>query len=206
MAHHRRPHLENQTRAGAAFGCSYLGRDHAVVLRRPHEPSNDTRGAADGEGTSHYRHRLRQGGALFALPFATALRPRPAVSSISFRYGSQALAVGARLGGGGPVGSPAEGDKPTPKSANTSLPGFARSVDTSMACFGGWPHRSAGRTPRPAAFRYAPTVSRRTPVAADAAQRPAQPTKGNDLLLLRVAQEIGHGDAGTTVPGAASRS
>src|SRR6266513_4175645 len=35
-----------------------------------------------------------------------------------------------------------------------------------MAGFGGWPHRPAGRTASPAALRYAPAVSRRTPVAA----------------------------------------
>jgi hypothetical protein len=40
----------------------------------------------------------------------------------------------------------------------------------------------------------------------DAAQRPAQLAEGNDLLLLRVAQEIGHDGAGTTVPVAASMS
>jgi hypothetical protein len=40
----------------------------------------------------------------------------------------------------------------------------------------------------------------------DAAQRPAQLPEGNDLLLLRVAQEIGHDGAGTTVPSAASTS
>jgi hypothetical protein len=40
----------------------------------------------------------------------------------------------------------------------------------------------------------------------DAAQRPAQLPESNNLLLLRVAQEIGHGGAGTTVPGAASTS
>jgi hypothetical protein len=33
-----------------------------------------------------------------------------------------------------------------------------------------------------------------------------QLAEGNDLLLLRVAQEIGHGGVGSTVPGAASMS
>src|SRR5882672_7955588 len=62
---------------------------------------------------------------------AIALRPRPAPSSISSRYGSQALAAGARPGrighGGGPV-----------ESVDTSLAGFAQpleSVDTSLAGF-----------------------------------------------------------------------
>jgi len=40
----------------------------------------------------------------------------------------------------------------------------------------------------------------------NAAQRPAQLPQGNDLLLLRVAQDVGHGGGGTTIPLAASTS
>jgi hypothetical protein len=50
--------------------------------------------------------------------------------------------------------------------AEGSRIGDGDEVPEMMAGFGGWPHRPAGRTPRPAAFRYAPGVSRRTPVAA----------------------------------------
>jgi hypothetical protein len=40
----------------------------------------------------------------------------------------------------------------------------------------------------------------------NAAQRPAQLPEGNNLLLLRVAQDVGHAGAGTTVPVAVSTS
>src|SRR6185437_9162572 len=70
---------------------------------------------------------------------------------ISARYGSHALAPGARLGGG--------------------VPGVSESVDTSavVAGFGGG--HTVGRPPvrrtaMPAAFKYALAVSRRTPVVA----------------------------------------
>jgi hypothetical protein len=39
-----------------------------------------------------------------------------------------------------------------------------------------------------------------------APRRPAQLPEGNNLLLLRVAQDVGHAGAGTTVPVAASTS
>ena len=40
----------------------------------------------------------------------------------------------------------------------------------------------------------------------NAAQRPAQLPEGNYLLLLRVAQDVGHAGLGTTVPVAVSTS
>ena len=80
---------------------------------------------------------------------AIALRPRPSASAISSRYGSQALALGARPGG------------TVAGSVDTSgvVAGFEgpESVDTSgvVAGFGG---HTLGRPPRsrtgiPAAFR-----------------------------------------------------
>src|SRR5713226_2488221 len=80
---------------------------------------------------------------------------------MSSRYGSQALATRSRLLVGGEIGGP--------KSVVTSLAGFesAGSVVTSLAGFAGArrPQAPGGRTPIPAALRYAPAVSRRTPVA-----------------------------------------
>src|SRR4029453_10142744 len=94
-----------------------------------------------------------------------AFRPRSRASSISSRYGSQALAVGARLARGGhgegarsPGGSAA-------RSVDTSLAGFARSVDTGLAAFGGGRRWRGSPLAIPAALRYALAVSRRTPVA-----------------------------------------
>src|SRR4051812_26765984 len=96
---------------------------------------------------------------------ALALRPRPSASAISSRYGSQALAVGARPGGDGRVGSvdtsPEMAGFAGPESVDTSgvVAGFdgPESVDTSsvVAGFGG---HTLGRPPRsrtgtPAAFR-----------------------------------------------------
>jgi hypothetical protein len=82
-----------------------------------------------------------------------ALRPWRRASSISSRYGSQALAVGARLGSGGPVDRPPRIGKPAPKSVDTSLAGFAGSVDTAMAGFAGGRRRRGARIAMPAAFR-----------------------------------------------------
>jgi hypothetical protein len=49
---------------------------------------------------------------------------------MSSRYGSQALALGARLLGGGHVGWSASAGESSPGSVDTSLAGFAGSVDT----------------------------------------------------------------------------
>jgi hypothetical protein len=68
---------------------------------------------------------------------AMALRPRPRASSISSRYGSQALAVGARLVAGGHAGGSVGAASSVPRSVDATLAGFARSVDTSMASFAG---------------------------------------------------------------------
>ncbi len=96
---------------------------------------------------------------------AIALRPRPSASAISSRYGSQALAVGARPGGDGRRGSvDASAEWAAfggPESVDTAgvVAGFEgpESVDTSgvVAGFGG---HTRGRPPRsrtgiPAAFR-----------------------------------------------------
>ena len=80
---------------------------------------------------------------------ATALRPRASASAMISRYGSQALALGARPGGDGHTGSV---DTPS-----LVMAGFApRSVDTSseMAGFGfDSLRRPRPRTAIPAAFR-----------------------------------------------------
>jgi hypothetical protein len=73
-----------------------------------------------------------------------ASRPRPRAASISSRYGSQALAAGARPGGGvatlGGLGTPGRW---APESVDTSMAGFAA----------GWPHRPGACTASPAALR-----------------------------------------------------
>ncbi len=97
-----------------------------------------------------------------------ALRPRARAGSMSSRYGSQALAVGARLVGGG-----------QPERSARAADGPPKSVDTSLAGFGAGGRRRRGRrTGIPAAFRYALAVSRRTPVAASM-RRSGQPSRPN---------------------------
>src|SRR6266540_4012780 len=79
-----------------------------------------------------------------------ASRPRARAISISSRYGSHALAAGARPGGGH-VGGPVTPGGRSPRSADTSLAGLgvasagSESVDTPLAGFaGGWPYRPRG--------------------------------------------------------------
>src|SRR5439155_25092148 len=107
---------------------------------------------------------------------AMAFRPWLSPSSIVSRYGSQALAEGfgwGRCRGGFSV-------KDLLKSVVTpaSLAGFesAESVITPLAGFDDRrPHPPGGRTAIPDAFRYAPAVSRRTPVACSM-RRSVQPS------------------------------
>src|SRR3989441_8164120 len=119
-----------------------------------------------------------------------ALRPRLRASSMSSRYGAQALAVGARLLGGGHAGSSAR------------LGGRARgSVDTSLAGFG-WRPPAAGRADRDsggleiAARRLATNAGR----LFDAAERPAQPPQSENLLPLVIPQDVGHSGRGSCAP------
>jgi hypothetical protein len=93
-----------------------------------------------------------------------AFRPRPRASAISSRYGSQALALGARAGEEGRLGSVDTSSEMAgfdrPESVDTSgvVAGFARpgSVDT-PAEIAGFDFASLGRprlrTAMPAAFR-----------------------------------------------------
>src|SRR5664279_95353 len=91
------------------------------------------------------------------------------------RYGSHALAAGARPGGG--CGDDVElVDTPSP------LAGFAvvESVDTPLALAGLGDSTTCrgARTATPAARRYAPAVSRRTPVASSIflSDQPSRPS------------------------------
>ena len=96
-----------------------------------------------------------------------------AASSISSRYGSQALAVGARLGGGGPVGGPAEArHEPASESVDTSTGRICRVGGHLYGRFWrvapppGGPHREpggleVGRRRSPAA-RPSPLAMRRS--------------------------------------------
>src|SRR5438132_833548 len=109
---------------------------------------------------------------------AIALRPRSSASVITSRNGSQALALGARPGGGG-HDVRAESVDTDSVVAGFGGPGL---VDTSAvaAGFGG---QSPGRPPRPrtgipVAFRYALAVSRRTAVACSM-RRSDQPSRPN---------------------------
>src|SRR5262249_35866100 len=107
---------------------------------------------------------------------AMALRPRLSPTSIVSRYGSQTLADG--FGWGSCKGGFSE--KGLIKSVVTpaSLAGFesAESVITPLAGFADRrPHPPDGRTAIPTAFRYAPAVSRRTPVACSM-RRSVQPS------------------------------
>ena len=84
---------------------------------------------------------------------AMALRPRSSASAISSRYGSQALALGARPGGNGSVDTgPVVAGIGERESVDTSLVvagfGEAGSVDTSVAVAGFGGH-ARGRPPRP---------------------------------------------------------
>jgi hypothetical protein len=93
-----------------------------------------------------------------------ALRPRASPFRMSSRYGSLTLAaVGGFVGGVG-----VSAGESASESVVTPLAGFAAggSVVTSLAGFAGGllPHPRGGRTATPAAFKYSPAVSRRTPV------------------------------------------
>ena len=136
---------------------------------------------------------------------AIALRPRPSASAISSRYGSHALALGARPGA-------------TARSRWTPPGGrfAAESVDTSAwwpvlpARVGGhlrrngrfWPsmrrRRPRPRTAMPGGLQIA---ARRLATDAgrllDAPQRPAQSPQRQDLLLFVVAQDVAHAGEGT---------
>ncbi len=87
--------------------------------------------------------------------------------------GSDRTVAGGVCAGGGSSGGSASESVVTPWQQAVSAPqpsaGFAAagSVVTSLAGFGGafLPHPPGGRTPTPAAFKYSPAVSRRTPVA-----------------------------------------
>ena len=73
----------------------------------------------------------------------------------------------------------------------TVLAGFVASdpVVTSLAGFAGGrrPHAPGGRTPIPAAFRYAPAVSRRTPVSCSMRRKghPSRPRATTCCFFLR---------------------
>src|SRR6186713_1887039 len=96
---------------------------------------------------------------------AIAFRPRPSASTISSRYGSHALALGARLGRGIAAGSVDASALVAgcggPESVDTAseMAGFdgSRSVDTSALEIAGFGFDSLGRPRRrtgiPAAFR-----------------------------------------------------
>src|SRR4051812_45499984 len=95
---------------------------------------------------------------------AMALRPRPTPRSMISRYGSHALAAGARPGGGHGVTAAVES-----VDAASPLAGFdgAESVDTPLAVagFDGGPTCRGALIAIEAARRYALAVSRRMPVA-----------------------------------------
>jgi hypothetical protein len=65
----------------------------------------------------------------------------------------------------------------------------------SLAGFAGSrrPHAPGGRTAIPATFRYAPAVSRRTPVSCSMRRHwPSKSSQGNHLLFFRFAQDVVH--------------
>src|SRR5215831_4143824 len=112
-----------------------------------------------------------------------ALRPLASDSSMNSRNGSHRLARGLLAGAGrsgatslaGFAAQPVSGSAPVGsiravESGATSLAGFAipsESGDTSLAGFAGerQPQLPGGLTGTPAAFKYVPAVSRRTPVS-----------------------------------------
>ena len=138
------------------------------------------------------------------------------------RYGSQALAVGLRLG---TETGPESGDTwvvslagfesaqkagraasekaaSAPKSGDTSLAGFAigaESGDASLAGFAGWTAAPGTRRPDGDA-RSLQVASGSLPANSgfflDAPQRPAQPPQRDDLLSFLFAQDIAHVDGG----------
>ena len=118
------------------------------------------------------------------LPDRLALRPRESPSSISSRYGSQALAAGLPPGRGSRLVIAANS---TPKSVITSWPVLPV---------------PAGPTRRVAApgFRRREDSRRCFPPNVyggfDAPQRPSQPPQRDDLLFLFLAQDIAHVDGG----------
>ena len=103
---------------------------------------------------------------------AIALRPRPRASTISARYGSQALALGARPGGAGGLGS---------VDTRSGMAGFGApgSVDTAVvvAGFGG---HTPGRPPR-SRTGIPPLSGRRSPFR-DGRPSPAQSAAGTSPI------------------------
>ena len=120
---------------------------------------------------------------------AMALRPRARACPMSPRYSSRALAVGARLAGGGQDGRGAgqtEGAAPKGR-----LAGF-------------WRRRpvlgEGGGREVLAAFRYTGRLAPHARRRLDAGERPAEPAQHQDWLLLVVAHDVGHVGGETTVP------
>jgi hypothetical protein len=113
---------------------------------------------------------------------AMTLRPHEMTCSINSRYGSQALAVGARASG-------ALGWRNARQTRRTpDWPDFAPGVDASAGGDGGIP----------TAFRYALAVSRpHARRCLNAAEPPAEPAQRQGVLLRVAARDTG-GD--TTVP------
>src|SRR6266700_4258011 len=108
---------------------------------------------------------------------AMALRPRPTARSMISRYGSHALAAGARPGGGHAVIAAVESVDTT-----SLLAGFdaSESVDTppAVAGFDGGPICRGALMAIEAARKYALAVSRRIPVAASIflSDQPSRPS------------------------------
>src|SRR5271157_893343 len=122
---------------------------------------------------------------------ALALRPLLSESSMKSRKGSQALALGLRPGAGtrresGDTALAGFGLPAGPAAVGASLNSAPKSVDTSLAGFAGGrrPHDPGGRTATPAAFRYVPAVSRRTPVACSM-RRSGQPSRPSAITCCR---------------------
>ena len=112
---------------------------------------------------------------------AIALRPRSSARSISSRYGSHALALGARPGRGAAVSWWSVLADPSRWTPRRKLPVLTRQSRWTFGVVAGFGGQTRGRPPRrrmgmPAAFRYSLAVSRRMPVASSM-RRNDQPSR-----------------------------
>ena len=153
---------------------------HRARSRSPRARRRGPDHAAAGRSAARWRSaRQSRGRRPRSCQIAIALRPRPTAATIRSRYGSHALAHGARPGGG----QAARGGEHLPWRNGRF-----------WCLFSSWSpaHRDPGR-PQVGAGRRATDAG----VLLNLPKRPAQTAQDEYLLLLARVQDVPHGDRGT---------